>query len=441
MGPGCFHPRNSCGSTLGATGVGASMGPGCFHPRNSVPLSPQAQVNVLLQWGRDVSIPEMAAKSISAARAARLQWGRDVSIPEMRAQTDGVRRWMQLQWGRDVSIPEIRNVRRWLKRIACFNGAGMFPSQKSCVDDGEGGEICTLQWGRDVSIPQMDAQLPPGVIGASFNGAGMFPSQKLGGPPVARRPAAWLQWGRDVSIPEIRVARPGLRYAPCFNGAGMFPSQKCVVASASAIPSVGFNGAGMFPSQKFYVARQVWAPQEASMGPGCFHPRNCNICTAFNVCLLLQWGRDVSIPEISLALWGPCCSICFNGAGMFPSQKSRHPPGSGRFYPSFNGAGMFPSQKCQREYWRTCARRCFNGAGMFPSQKSAIGRLITGTSPASMGPGCFHPRNPAASASPAAPSALQWGRDVSIPEMFPKRMARRPLASCFNGAGMFPSQK
>src|ERR1035441_7994455 len=240
MGPGCFHPRNSCGSTLGATGVGASMGPGCFHPRNSVPLSPQAQVNVLLQWGRDVSIPEMAAKSISAARAARLQWGRDVSIPEMRAQTDGVRRWMQLQWGRDVSIPEIRNGRRWLKGIA------------------------------------------------SFNGAGMFPSQKLGGPPVARRPAAWLQWGRDVSIPEIRVARPGLRYAPCFNGAGMFPSQKCVVASASAIPSVGFNGAGMFPSQKFYVARQVWAPQEASMGPGCFHPRNCNICTAFNVCLLLR---------------------------------------------------------------------------------------------------------------------------------------------------------
>ena len=36
---------------------------------------------------------------------------------------------------------------------------------------------------------------------------------------------------------------------------------------------------------------------------------------------------------------------------------------------------------------------------------------------ASMGPGCFYPGNKLDCPSPASGMALQWGRDVSIPEI------------------------
>src|ERR1017187_2260251 len=106
------------------------MGPGCFYPGNVAGI-PSPYFNGLLQWGRDVSIPEMgwplgiapvipkasmgpgcfypgnSTGTPAEAPPARLQWGRDVSIPEMGA--DGRIVWVfnVLQWGRDVSIPEI----------------------------------------------------------------------------------------------------------------------------------------------------------------------------------------------------------------------------------------------------------------------------------------------------------------------------------------------
>src|ERR1035438_5125200 len=129
MGPGCFHPRNPAvfhnihGSRV------ASMGPGCFHPRNMAPGSFRGEFTQL-QWGRDVSIPEMTLTPAPGYQVDPLQWGRDVSIPEMGA------------------------------RLIClalfpqgFNGAGMFPSQK-CEHE----VVC-------------------GPEGTCFNGAGMFPSQ------------------------------------------------------------------------------------------------------------------------------------------------------------------------------------------------------------------------------------------------------------------------
>src|ERR1039458_1130214 len=87
-------------------------------------------------------------------RPPKLQWGRDVSIPEMNQA--GIPRWASegLQWGRDVSIPEIMAIRS--ERM--YSGS--------------------LQWGRDVSIPEMWWRRLSGGIGAGFNGAGMFPSQK-----------------------------------------------------------------------------------------------------------------------------------------------------------------------------------------------------------------------------------------------------------------------
>src|ERR1022692_2171939 len=106
------------------------------------------------------------------------------------------------------------------------------------------------------------------------------------------------------------------------------------------------------------------------MGPGCFHPRNAaEESQRFRLLVFLQWGRDVSIPEIT------CPRI-------LPS-----------LHVSFNGAGMFPSQKC---YPRSARRVHF-----LPS----------------MGPGCFHPRNYDASVNLVTATDLQWGRDVSIPEI------------------------
>src|ERR1039457_2829049 len=134
-----------------------------------------------------------------------------------------------------------------------------------------------------------------------------------------------LQWGRDVSIPEI----------------------SCSGWSAGRL-------------------------RFASMGPGCFHPRNLRERERRCPNTLLQWGRDVSIPEITLTKRCGAWSLRFNGAGMFPSQKFNL-----RLQASSPAVG-------------------FNGAGMFPSQKYL-----------------------AQAASTKDLEALQWGRDVSIPEMIP----------------------
>ena len=107
------------------------MGPGCFHPRNEM-MDGLPFVMVTLQWGRDVSIPEIRDLLPVAAPVVELQWGRDVSIPEMLDSSDmthihpaasmgpgcfhprnsnstSVTSQLSgsLQWGRDVSIPEI----------------------------------------------------------------------------------------------------------------------------------------------------------------------------------------------------------------------------------------------------------------------------------------------------------------------------------------------
>ena len=166
---------------------------------------------------------------------------------------------------------------RYEPTLPGFNGAGMFPSQKSRWRRPRGSSSTWLQWGRDVSIPEMS------------------------GLPTSGKLFVLLQWGRDVSIPEIRGGRFDL------------------------------IGEGL-----------------ASMGPGCFHPRNEGGAVKVTSSASLQWGRDVSIPEmrqwqrapvvlwllqwgrdVSIPeIWGPLGAngrpLRFNGAGMFPSQKSHH---------------------------------------------------------------------------------------------------------------------
>ena len=46
-------------------------------------MTPAYQITAL-QWGRDVSIPEMSDYRYRLLKEEPLQWGRDVSIPEIR---------------------------------------------------------------------------------------------------------------------------------------------------------------------------------------------------------------------------------------------------------------------------------------------------------------------------------------------------------------------
>ena len=155
----------------------------------------------VLQWGRDVSIPEMQPGETFFICKYWLQWGRDVSIPEIRPVRDELYKRFVLQWGRDVSIPEIRAGRPFRRRRSASMGPGCFY---------------------------------PGNPGSTRR----------------RWPKSSLQWGRDVSIPEI--PGPTLRWpSPSrFNGAGMFLSRKCRSGASGRTEPARFNGAGMFLSRK-----------------------------------------------------------------------------------------------------------------------------------------------------------------------------------------------
>src|ERR1039458_645883 len=174
----------------------------------------------------------------------------------------------------------------------------------------------------------------------------------------------------------------------------------------------------MFLSRK--SARPWWARSRwlASMGPGCFYPGNLKAAITMNLlnrasigkgCFYpgnskilpdptkpgwLQWGRDVSIPEIRAPVvhhplralqlqWGRDVSI-----PEISKDDSRRVRRDG-----FNGAGMFLSRK-----YKLCSRPIYHPW-------------------ASMGPGCFYPGNKVENAIPRSNGMLQWGRDVSIPEI------------------------
>src|ERR1035441_9664454 len=254
-----------------------------FLSRKCVP--PQGAVNPLyeLQWGRDVSIPEMFRDRQSRARSHRLQWGRDVSIPEMWSPSPPRTGYPALQWGRDVSIPEIPWLLRPRPRYRRFNGAGMFLSRKSCR------RPC------------------PAWLPSRFNGAGMFLSRKC------------------VLLTQHRRGQGG------FNGAGMFLSRKCWRQEHGisltgqlqwgrdvSIPEIGQKGLSTGLADLLQWGRDVSIPEIRS---ACLRRPRIRV---------LQWGRDVSIPEMTTLFSITCVAPGFNGAGMFLSRKSVRPgdPGS-----------------------------------------------------------------------------------------------------------------
>src|ERR1035441_9952984 len=131
----------------------------------------------------------------------------------------------------------------------------------------------------------------------------------------------------------------------------------------------------------------------------------------------LQWGRDVSIPEIRRRCRPPLPRLCFNGAGMFLSRKCVVLEGDPRWVNELQwGRDVSIPEICRANpQGRKPAR--FNGAGMFLSRKCRLKDDVLRTRQASMGPGCFYPGNQSGRENRKSASTLQWGRDVSIPEI------------------------
>ena len=156
----------------------------------------------------------------------------------------------------------------------------------------------------------------------------------------------------------------------------------------------------------------------ASMGPGCFYPGNLSSPVASTTASMLQWGRDVSIPEICDAAGSYQRLAASMGPGCFYPGNQPVPLANGNLSIRFNGAGMFLSRKFCCGACRCAMTTGFNGAGMFLSRKCrrALGN-VQEISAASMGPGCFYPGNLIERLMRKVSPELQWGRDVSIPEM------------------------
>ena len=133
-----------------------------------------------------------------------------------------------------------------------------------------------------------------------------------------------LQWGRDRSVAESRVLCRAFRASPAFNGAATVRSRKAV--------RIGLEKGLLV----------------ASMGPRPFGRGRYHFFAYPHKKTLLQWGRDLSVAEGTIARISGGLS---RGASMGP-----RPFGCGRPLPHrtrstrrcrFNGAATFRSRKVQ----------------------------------------------------------------------------------------------
>ncbi len=162
---------------------------------------------------------------------------------------------------------------------------------------------------------------------SGFNGAATFQPRKSIPPRAELRCTPALQWGRDFSAAEIpRTLRPDRRRFPAlqwgrdFSAAEMRPGP--VVGGVSAATS--FNGAATFQPRK--SARRSSDSHRAPLsfnGAATFQPRKCS-CGLRSAAgrRQLQWGRDFSAAEMSVAASGRrFSSRRFNGAATFQPRK------------------------------------------------------------------------------------------------------------------------
>src|SRR5579875_963528 len=107
-----------------------------------------------------------------------------------------------------------------------------------------------------------------------------------------------LQWGRDLSIAEIFTGGPqGDCGQQSFNGAAISRSRKYPGPFPGSLPACLFNGAAISRSRKYALTFAV-------------NVRRWDV----------QWGRDLSIAEISVS---PRCLGCRLYRSMGPRSLDR----------------------------------------------------------------------------------------------------------------------
>ena len=171
------------------------MGPGANAPGNN-DARPADVAEARLQWGRELTLPEISPAEILKGKAFVLQWGRELTLPEIRTLPATLAAQNLLQWGRELTLPEMTPTGSTSEVVPPASmGPGANAPGNDGVDVGRD-DLARLQWGRELTLPEI---------------CRWWCSQP-------RQPA--LQWGRELTLPEMRVA-PGLSFRPPgFNGAG-----------------------------------------------------------------------------------------------------------------------------------------------------------------------------------------------------------------------------
>ncbi len=131
------------------------MGPRRFRRGCSDSSRVRIGCGVKLQWGRDVSVADVAVQNAIEIVLSPLQWGRDVSVADVELGERRARRLgAGLQWGRDVSVADVdpRDMRKLGAELQASMGPRRF--RRGCFMMMEQRRLRkdVLQWGRDVSV-------------------------------------------------------------------------------------------------------------------------------------------------------------------------------------------------------------------------------------------------------------------------------------------------
>ena len=175
----------------------------------------------MLQWGRELTLPEMALFSTSGGTVTTASMGPGANAPGNKRSLIMAIRPLALQWGRELTLPEI------------------------AVGKGRERAVGALQWGRELTLPEMrwSRDRQPAARGASMGPGANAPGNLAASTPRSHRGTAsmgpganapgnlaiasacpaqtiLLQWGRELTLPEMAQARRSLSRIACFNGAG-----------------------------------------------------------------------------------------------------------------------------------------------------------------------------------------------------------------------------
>ena len=306
-----------------------------------------------------------------------LQWGRDVTVADVIFREWGPIYLTGLQWGRDVTVADV-----WAEGLTI----------------GQLGFL--LQWGRDVTVAD---------VGFASKSSGFQCAASMG----PRR------YRRGCSLPHDRSAR----HHPASMGPRRY-RRGCPARPAR--PQARDRDASMGPRRYrrgcWLRSVRVGLRRDASMGPRRYR-RGCRVLgsTIGSSPTRLQWGRDVTVADVSRApssstptkrtlQWGRDVTVADVKFDIVPASRPGHELQWGRDVT----VADVPTRSTSGLGWTSS----FNGAATLPSRMLVLRPLIN--------------RNET--------WALQWGRDVTVADVGSSFLWVEQGASGFNGAATLPSR-